>query len=108
RQDHTVDGDTIAGADSLERFRYALVRQQVAAVRHDDVRAVAAGAPGAECARAEAEQFLALLTHGAFTAADPRVGHHLVAYCHTRGLRAEGCDLARDLVPHREGQVHAA
>jgi len=42
-------------------------------VRHDDVCAVAAGAPSAERARVEAKQFLALPAHCAFSATDPWV-----------------------------------
>ena len=101
-------GDARAGVGRGEPLRHALMRQQVATVRHDDVRTVAAGAPRAEGARVEAQQFLALPAHRAFAATDPWVGHHLVADLDAGGLRSERRDLARDLVPHREGQVHAA
>ncbi len=48
-------------------------------MRHDDVRAIAAGASRTEGAWLEAEQFLAVAAHRALPAADPRVGHHLDA-----------------------------
>src|SRR6516164_5202474 len=94
--------DARAGVSRGEPLRYALVRQQVAAARHDHMGGIAAGAPRAERARAQAEQFLALPTHRAFAAANPWVGHHLVANFYTRGVRAECRHLTRDLVPHRE------
>src|SRR5438874_1885829 len=84
------------------------MRQEVAAVRHDDVRGIAAGAPRAEGARVEAEQLFALQAHRAFAAADPRVGHHLVADFDPRGARPERRDLTGDLVPHRERQIDPA
>src|SRR5262249_8220612 len=42
-----------------------------------------------------------------FDAADPRVGDDLVANLDAGRVRSERRDLARDLVPHGEGQVHA-
>src|SRR5262249_48927857 len=82
--------------------------QQVAAVRHDNLRGVAAGAPRPQGARGQAEELLALAAYGAFAAADPRVGDDLVADRDPGRIRAECDDLAGDLVPHRERQLHAA
>jgi hypothetical protein len=48
-------GDTGAGIGRGETLRDAVVRQQVAAMRHDDVRAVAASPARAESARGEAK-----------------------------------------------------
>src|SRR5215467_10779083 len=101
-------GNAGAGVCRGEALRHALIRKEVAAVRHYDVRAVAAGAPSAEGSRIEAEQFLALPAHCAFPAADPRVGNHLVTDLDARGLRSERHNLACDFVSHRERQVHAA
>ena len=84
------------------------MRQQVAAVRHDDVRGIAAGAPRAKGARVEAKEFLALTAHRTFAATDPRVSHDLVADLDTGGLRSECGYLTGDLVPHRKRQAHAA
>ena len=44
-------GDAGAGVGRGEPLRHPLMRQQVAAMRHDDVRGIAAGAPRAEGAR---------------------------------------------------------
>src|SRR6516162_455583 len=85
----------------------ALMRKKVAAVRHNDVCAIAAGPPSAEGAGGEAEEFLAPPAHRAFPAADPWVGYHFVAGLDTRGMRPECCDLASDFVSHREQQMHA-
>src|SRR5215469_13647549 len=84
------------------------MRKKVAAVRHDDVCAVAAGPSGAEGARVEAEQFLALPAHRTFPAADPRVCHDLISNLDAGGSRPERCHLASDFVSHCEREVHAA
>jgi hypothetical protein len=77
-------------------------------VRHDDMRAVATGDACAERARAQAQQLLTLLADRAFAASDPRIRHDLVADFDAGRVRPERDDLAGDLVPHRERQVHAA
>ena len=97
-----------AGVGGGERLRHARIWQEVAAFRHDDVRRIAAGAPCPQGARVEAEQLFTLPAHRAFATADPRVGHDLVADLDPGRLRPKGHNLARDLVPHRERQVHAA
>jgi len=84
------------------------MRQQITTVRHDHVGAIAAGPSRAKGARIEAEQLLTSPTHRAFAATDPRVGDHLIADVDPRGLRTECGHFARDLVPHRERQMHAA
>jgi hypothetical protein len=101
-------GDAGAGVGRGEPLRHPLMRQQVASVRYDHMRAVAASASRAECARGEAEQLLTPPAHRAFAATDPRVGHHLVADLDPRGLWPECGHFACDLVPHRERQMHAA
>ncbi len=101
-------GDPGAGIGGGERLRHPRMRQQVAAVRHDHMRAVAAGAPRPQGARVQAEQLLALLAYRAFAAADPRVGDDLVADGDPGRIGAEGRDLAGDLVSHRERQLDAA
>ncbi len=55
-----IGGDAGAGVGRGERLRDAVIRQEIAAVWHEDMRAVAAGDPGAEGARPQAQQFLAL------------------------------------------------
>ena len=102
-----VGRDAGAGVGRGEVLRHALIGQEIAPVRHDDMRAIAAGDPGAEGARPQAQQFLALLAHRALAAADPGIGNHLVADFDARGSRAERSDLAGDLMPHRERQMHA-
>src|SRR6516162_230912 len=101
-------GNAGTGIGRGKVLRDALMRKKVAAVRYDDVCAIAAGPPSAEGARGEAEEFLALPAHCAFPAADPWVGYHLVAGLDTRGLRPECRDLAGDFVSHRERQMHVA
>src|SRR4029077_5027327 len=76
-------------------------------MRHDDMRAVAAGTPCTEGARSEAKQLLALLADCTFAAADPRVGDDLVSNLDAGRARAERRDFAGNLVAHREGQMHA-
>jgi len=76
-------------------------------VRHDDVRAIATGPARAEGAWVEAEEFISLPTDRAFSAPDPRIGHHLVTDLDARSLRLQRRYLARDLVPHREWQADA-
>src|SRR5260221_4502855 len=82
-------GDAGAGIGRGEPLRHALMRQEVAAVRHDDVRGIAAGATRAQGAGVETKQLLALLAYRAFAAADPRIGHDLVADLDPRGARPE-------------------
>src|SRR5262249_14735606 len=103
-----IGGDARAGVSRSEVLWNAVIRQQVTAVRHDHMRAVPAGDPRAEGARAQAEQLLALLAHSAFAAADPRISDDLVADLDARSLRTERDDLTSDLMTHREGQMHAA
>src|SRR6202040_3140951 len=57
----------------------------------DNVRTIAAGPSGAEGAGVEAEQLLSLLAHRAFPAADPRVGHDLVADLDAGSSRPQRC-----------------
>src|SRR6202007_2437130 len=99
-------GDAGAGVGRSERLRHTLMRQEIAGIGYDHMRGIAAGASGAERARGITEQLLALPAHRAFAAADPRIGHDLVADRDTGGLRSECCHLAGDFVPHRERQMH--
>src|ERR1700746_1584722 len=93
-----IGGDARAGVSRSEVPWNAVIRQQVAAMRHDDMRAVPAGDPRAEGARAKAEQLLTLLAPSAFAAADPWISDGLVADLDARSPRPERDDLPGDLV----------
>ena len=106
--DRRIDGDAGAGVGrghgGIERAGI----DQVARMRRDDVRAVAAVLVHAEAARREAHVVLLRQALLAGAAADPGEHDAQVADLHAFGVRAELGDAADDLVPHRQRQHDAA
>ena len=103
-------GDARAGVGAGELERQVASRHDVARLRDDDPVAVAAVHPGADDPRLEAEQLLAAPAGVADAAADPGIDDDPLADLDALAARvgAERQDLARHLVAHGEGELHAA
>ena len=102
--DGAVAGEPGAHERPGDLWGDALHVEQVAGVRHQDVRGVAAVDRDAERARRVAQMLVAACAHGARAAADPRIDGVAYAGCDALGVGASRLDGAGDLVPKGEGE----
>ena len=102
--DGAVAGEARAHQRAGDLRRDALHVEQVARMRHQHVRGVAAVHGDAERARRIAQVLVAARAQPALAAADPGIGRVALARLDALGLGARRLDRAGDLVAQREGQ----